>query len=49
MLVRAGLGIEESTIRSRQLVADACEAIRPFGGKAESLKALARYVLERNS
>ena len=43
------LGIEQSLARSRQLVAKACEALQPFGARAECLEALARYVLERNS
>jgi geranylgeranyl diphosphate synthase type II len=42
------LGIEESARRAEQLVVGACEALRPLGGRASHLNALARYVLERN-
>ena len=43
------LGIHESLVRARQLVSEACEALQPLGAKAEGLKAMARYMLERNS
>lgn len=42
------LGIEQSARRAEQLVAEACRAVAPLGPRAEPLKALARYVLERN-
>jgi geranylgeranyl diphosphate synthase type II len=42
------LGVSESLRRAEQLVAGACEAIRPLGAAAEGLVALARYVVERN-
>ena len=42
------LGEEESRRRAEGLIAEACEALSPFGKQAEGLEALARYVLERN-
>jgi geranylgeranyl diphosphate synthase type II len=42
------LGVEESTRRAKHLVEEACGALAPFGSRAGSLEALARYVLERN-
>jgi len=42
------LGVDESRRRARQLISEACEALGPFGPRAASLQALARYVLERN-
>ncbi len=42
------LGVAQSERRAEQLVAEACEALRPFGSQASRLGALARYVLERN-
>ena len=42
------LGVDQSAGRARQLIAEACEALVPLGARADSLEALARYVLERN-
>ena len=42
------LGVDESTRRAEQLISEACEALAPLATRAESLEALARYVLERN-
>jgi len=42
------LGVEESRRRAARLIAEGCEALAPFGAKAEGLEALARYVLERD-
>jgi geranylgeranyl diphosphate synthase type II len=42
------LGIDESVRRAEQLVVDASEALGPLGARACHLRALARYVLERN-
>jgi geranylgeranyl diphosphate synthase type II len=42
------IGVDASVRRAEQLVAEACEALAPLGPRAESLQALARYVLERN-
>jgi geranylgeranyl diphosphate synthase type II len=42
------LGVAQSERRAERLVAEACEALRPFGSRASHLEALARYVLERN-
>jgi len=42
------LGIEESERRAGLLIDEACRALAPFGDRAGSLEALARYVLERN-
>jgi geranylgeranyl diphosphate synthase type II len=41
------LGVEESVRRARLLVAEAGAALEPLGSHAESLLALAHYVLER--
>ncbi len=42
------LGIEASRERAEALIAEACQAIEPFGPAADGLDALARYVLERD-
>ncbi|MHC4177264.1 MAG: polyprenyl synthetase family protein [Planctomycetota bacterium] len=42
------LGVDRSARRAEQLITEACEALVPLGARAESLEALARYVLERN-
>ncbi len=42
------LGIDESARRAQDLVDRACEALLPLGTQAGSLKAVARYVVERN-
>jgi len=42
------LGVEQSGRRAEQLIAEACEVLRPLGARADGLEALARYVLERN-
>jgi len=42
------LGVEQSTARAEQLVAEACRALNPLGPGAGNLQALAQYVLERN-
>jgi len=42
------LGVEQSIERARRLIGEACEAIEPFGSRAEGLLAVAGYVLERN-
>ena len=42
------LGPEASRRRAEQLVAEACEALSPFGPRAASLHALARFVLQRS-
>ncbi len=41
-------GIDESSRRAEQLAREACQSLAPFGGRADGLEALARYVLERN-
>jgi geranylgeranyl diphosphate synthase type II len=40
-------GIEESLKKADQLVADAFAQLDPFGGRANTLKELARYLVER--
>jgi geranylgeranyl diphosphate synthase type II len=40
-------GIEESVRRADTLVSEAFTALEPFGERAETLKALARYLVER--
>ena len=42
------IGIPESIRKAQDLIADACRAIEPLGDKGSGLKALARYVLERD-
>ena len=42
------LGVEESSLRARQLIDEACGALEPFGPQAGRLVALAQYVVERN-
>ncbi len=41
------LGVEESEMRAQQLVDQAIVALKDFGPRAEPLRALAKYVLER--
>jgi geranylgeranyl diphosphate synthase type II len=43
------MGIEASRARAEQLVAEAVAALDPFDEKAEPLRRIARYVLERSS
>jgi len=43
------LGIEASRSRAEELVRGAVEALAPFDEKAEPLRWIARYVLERKS
>ena len=40
-------GVEESRRRAFQLVEEACEALHPYGGRAERLQQLARFLVER--
>jgi geranylgeranyl diphosphate synthase type II len=42
------LGVEESARRAEQLVIEARQALSLFGTHAQSLEALAQFVLERN-
>lgn len=42
-------GIQESKDKASELVAVAIESLSEFGGKAEPLRAIARYLIERNS
>ncbi len=42
------LGIDQSAQHAEQLIAEACEALAPFGVRADGLLALARYILERD-
>jgi geranylgeranyl diphosphate synthase, type II len=44
----AALGLDQSTQHAEQLVAEACEALAQLGPRAEGLRALARYVVERD-
>ena len=43
------LGMKESQRRARLLIEEACQALEPFGERAQGLEMLAHYVLERNS
>jgi geranylgeranyl diphosphate synthase type II len=42
------LGLDQSTQHAEQLIFEACEALTPLGSRADGLRTLARYVLERN-
>ncbi len=42
------LGLDQSTQHAEQLISEACDALTPFGARADGLRTLARYVLERN-
>jgi geranylgeranyl diphosphate synthase type II len=42
------IGIPESIRKAQDLIAAACRAIEPLGDQGSMLKALARYVLERD-
>lgn len=42
-------GIEESRRIASKLVQEACEALEPYGGRAEKLQQIAQYLLVRNS
>jgi geranylgeranyl diphosphate synthase, type II len=42
------IGIEESAAFAAALIAEACEALAPFGPRGGGLAGLARYVIERN-
>ena len=42
------LGLDGAKARARDLVTDACDALTPYGDKAERLRALAQYVIERD-
>ncbi len=41
------LGVEGAKFRAQELVDEACDALQPFGAKAESLRAAARFVISR--
>ena len=41
-------GLDQSTQHAEQLISEACDALTPFGTRADGLRSLARYVLERN-
>jgi geranylgeranyl pyrophosphate synthase len=43
------LGVEESRLRAKELVDQACAMIEIFGPKAEPLRGLARFVCSRKS
>ena len=42
------LGVESIRRRADELIAEACQELKIFEGRAERLQALARYVLDRN-
>ena len=42
------LGLEGARQRARELIDDACDALAPLGDAAAPLKALARYMIERD-
>jgi geranylgeranyl diphosphate synthase type II len=43
------LGVSEARIRAKELCGIAVESLEPLGGKAETLKSLARYIIDRSS
>jgi geranylgeranyl pyrophosphate synthase len=43
------LGVDESRRRAAALVEEACRVLEAFGPAAEPLRALARFVAERNN
>ena len=45
----AAVGVPAARARAEALLADALEAIRPFGARAATLAHLARYIVERES
>lgn len=42
------LGLEAAKARARDLVAEACTALEPYGEKAQSLRDLAHYIVSRD-
>lgn len=42
-------GVEESRRKASELTRQACEALEPYGGRAQKLNDLAYYLIERNS
>lgn len=42
------LGLEESRRYANNLIVSACQALEPWGDKAEHLRAIAHYIVERN-
>lgn len=42
------LGLDQSAKHAQELIFEACDALATFGSRAEGLRTLARYVLERN-
>lgn len=43
------LGLDESQRLAQSAVADAIDALQPFGSEAETFRLLARYIIERNA
>ncbi len=43
------LGLEAAQKRAEDLVNEACEAIRPYGNRAETLRDIARFVISRET
>ena len=43
------LGLDAARARAETLVEQACEALSVYGDQAETLRALARFVISRNS
>lgn len=43
------LGLSGAKARARDLVTDACEALSPYGGDADTLREAARFVISRDS
>ncbi|MEN6406236.1 MAG: polyprenyl synthetase family protein [Thermoguttaceae bacterium] len=42
------LGLDQSARHAEQLIAEACQSLDPFGRRAEGLRTVARYVLDRD-
>ena len=42
------LGLDEAKSRSKTLVSNACDCLKPFGARAEMLKQLATFIITRS-
>ena len=43
------LGLDGAKARARRLVADACDALAPYGDRSQTLQDLARYIIAREN
>jgi farnesyl diphosphate synthase len=42
------LGLEPARLRAEDLIGQACDALAPYGPRAEALRAAARFVISRD-